>query len=186
MSKRKPVSVVTEEQGAARLTEIAKIEAEEALDRERAKKNKDFVQLSKTAISPLRGLMNRSPRAAQILLSMVEVMGQQDNALQASMVSIEQMTGAAQITVRRALKLLKDEKWIEAVVGLEHTYRVNSTVFWMTYGYRKEDSFQAMLAIPKEDRAIKVNQKVVRKVMPVIAVKTPRKRNVSMTLLHPA
>jgi hypothetical protein len=174
MSQKRMNVIATDAEQQARRADISREEAAEELARDREKKNKDFVQLSKKAISPLRALMVRSPRAAQILLAMVEEMGKQDNGLQVSMEALGAMTGAALITVRRALTLLKTEKWIEAVQGVQNTYRVNSTVFWMSYGNRKDGSFQATLNVDIKDKSLKVNKKVVRKVMPIVTVKTQR------------
>lgn len=171
MTKQK--TYLQEAEKNARLADIAKAEASEEKARERAKKNIDFVQFSNGAISPLRGLMRRSPKAAQILLVMVENMGQIENALQANNEALVALSGASDITVRRSLTLLKTEKWIEQIPGQGHTYRVNSNVFWKSYGDRKDGTFQAVLNIPQEDRPIKINKKVNKKVMPVLTMKSP-------------
>ncbi|MEI8171405.1 MAG: hypothetical protein WCG50_17170 [Rhodoferax sp.] len=160
-----------ESEAKARLADIAKEEAFEETARKRARRNKDFIQLSNGAVSPLRGLISRSPKAAQILLCMVEYMGQIENALQADYEALKAMSGASDMTVRRSLALLKAEKWIEQIPGAAHTYRVNSSVFWESYGDRKEGTFQAVLNVPQEDRPIKINKKVSKKVMPVLTKK---------------
>lgn len=166
MTERKSNLISLYVENKARKADIIQIEKSEANARKLAKKNKNFVQLYLPNLSPLMGLMNRSSKTAQILFAMVATMGQSENALQADFKALESMTGASSVTVRRAIKILVQENWIEAVEGCSHMYRVNSKVFWKSYGDRKAQSFQAELNVPEEEKAI--NRRVVRKVIPVV------------------
>ncbi|MBH2042921.1 MAG: hypothetical protein I8H87_05145 [Comamonadaceae bacterium] len=53
------LTISSELEAKARSAEIAKQEAAEEKAREEAKKNKDFVQFSRKAITPFRQLINR-------------------------------------------------------------------------------------------------------------------------------
>ena len=161
----------------ARSAEIAKQEAAEEKAREDAKKNKDFVQFSRKAITPFRQLINRDSTAAQVLLSIIESMGH-NNSLVCSAGTLEEMTKFSRATVSRKLGLLKDEKWIEEIEeSPSRTFRVNSNVFWATYGLYKNQSFKEPLQIPKDELTKKSNGVGVIRGVPILVLKSKRKKS---------
>ena len=69
---------------------------------------------------------------------------------------------------------LKKEKWIEEMEGSPpRTFRVNSNVFWATYGVYKNQSFQEPLEIPKD----KAKTVAVLKGVPILVLKSKRKKS---------
>lgn len=97
---------------------------------EKTKKNLNFVQLYKQHLMDLRRLTNKDSNALSILLIMVEKMNKQ-NALIISQKNLEKITGKSRTTVHRAIKVLREEQFIEVIkVGTANAYVVNANVFW--------------------------------------------------------
>lgn len=101
---------------------------------EQSQENKDnfnFVQLSRSYLHQMRKLARKSPIAHEILYYLVEHMGRTTNAVICSYTTLCEITGVSRPTVGRAIKLLKDDNWIDAVkVGNANAYCVNERVFW--------------------------------------------------------
>lgn len=95
------------------------------------KENYNFVQLSRGYLSQMRKLARKSPIAHEILYYLVEHMGRTTNAVVCSYKTLCEMTGVSRPTVGRAIKLLKDDNWIDTVkIGNANAYCVNERVFW--------------------------------------------------------
>ncbi|EFK6855051.1 plasmid replication initiation protein [Escherichia coli] len=95
------------------------------------KDNFNFVQLSRNYLKQLRNLARKSPIAHEILYYLVEHMGKTTNAVICSYTTLCEVTGVSRPTVGRAIKLLKDDNWIDTVkVGNANAYCVNERVFW--------------------------------------------------------
>ena len=95
------------------------------------KDNFNFVQLSRNYLKQLRNLARKSPIAHEILYYLVEHMGKTTNAVICSYATLCEVTGVSRPTVGRAIKLLKDDNWIDTVkVGNANAYCVNEKVFW--------------------------------------------------------
>lgn len=147
MGRRKagPVAIVTPEDRAARARELESIERREEEERERARRNADFVQFTRRGMAEYRGLIDRSPVAAKLLVLMAERMDYQ-NALVCSSAVLEELTGLSRTTIYRAITLLREERWINVIkVGSANAYMVNSGVFWTSYGNRKHTAFNATI-----------------------------------------
>lgn len=95
--------------------------------------NYNFVQISKGYLQAMRKLARKSPLAHEILYYLVEHMGINTNAVVCSYRTLCDITGVSRPTVGRAIKLLKDDNWIDAVkVGNATAYAVNERVFWQS------------------------------------------------------
>jgi len=94
-------------------------------------KNFNFVQLSRDSLAQMRQLARKSPLAHEILYLLVEHMGRMTNAVVCSYATLQELTGVSRATVGRAIKLLKDDNWIDTVkIGNANAYAVNARVFW--------------------------------------------------------
>ena len=79
----------------------------------------------------LRGLISKQPLAAEILMFFMEKMGRTTNAVVCSYKSLQEITGYSRPTVARAIRVLKEDNWIDTVkVGNATAYCVNEKVAW--------------------------------------------------------
>ena len=93
--------------------------------------NYNFIQLSKGYMKAYRGLIFQQPLAAEILMFLMEKMGRTSNAVVCSYKSLQELTGYSRPSVARAIKILKDDNWIDTVkVGNATAYCVNERVAW--------------------------------------------------------
>jgi len=100
------------------------------MDRE-VKDNYNFVQVSRAYLTQMRLLARKSPIANEILLYLVEHMGRTTNAVVCSYKTLQEVTGLSRTSVANAIKLLKEDNWIDAVkIGNATAYCVNERVFW--------------------------------------------------------
>jgi DNA-binding transcriptional MocR family regulator len=92
-----------------------------------------WVQTDRAAHEAWAKLIGAQPRAAALMHVIVGNMGRH-NALVASIPTLQQMMGCSRNTVLRAIKVLKEENWIEvrqiAGVGTANAYVVNDRVAW--------------------------------------------------------
>lgn len=109
------------------------------------KDNFNFVQLSRGYLKEMRALTRKSPLAQEILLYLVEHMGRTSNAVICSYSTLQEVTGVGRTSVAKAIKTLKDERWLEAVkIGNATAYAVNARVFWQASRNQKHYAiFQA-------------------------------------------
>jgi DNA-binding transcriptional regulator LsrR (DeoR family) len=93
--------------------------------------NYNFVQLSKGYLQSMRKLSRKNPLASEILLYFVEHMGRTTNAVVCSYKVLCEVTGVSRPTVARAIKVLKEDNWVDAVkIGNATAYCVNERAFW--------------------------------------------------------
>ncbi|MFL9999319.1 hypothetical protein, partial [Paraburkholderia sediminicola] len=96
-------------------TELAKLK--------RGAVNHGFVQVSRKYLDELDELAFRSPAARKLLTSLVKAMNKQ-NAVMVSQESLIKLTGLSSATIKRAVALLREQKWIEILkVGTSNVYR---------------------------------------------------------------
>jgi len=89
------------------------------------------VQLSRGYLKEMRGLARKSPVAHEILYYLVEHMGRTTNAVVCSRNVLAEVTGCSIATVGRAIRVLKDDNWIDTVkIGNASAYCVNERAFW--------------------------------------------------------
>lgn len=95
------------------------------------KKNSQFVQIQDNSLSAIQKLIAKSPISAQILFFFIEKMGKYNNSVICSYQTLMEITGYSRPTVARAIKHLKDNRWIDTVkVGSATAYCVNAQVAW--------------------------------------------------------
>ena len=100
--------------------------------------NANFVQLSRAYLKAMRGLARKSPIAHEILYYFVETMGRTTNCVVVSYQTLGEVTGVSRPTVGRAIRLLKEDNWIESVrVGNVNAICVNARVFWQAAANQK-------------------------------------------------
>ena len=93
--------------------------------------NSNFVQLSRSYLHQMRKLARKSPIAHEILYYLVEHMGRTTNAVVCSYTTLCEVTGVSRPTVGRAIKILKDDNWMDTVkIGNSNAYCINEKVFW--------------------------------------------------------
>lgn len=93
-----------------------------------------WVQTERKAHEKWAGLISRKPRAAALLHLLVANMNSR-GALIASQTTLAQLSGTSVSTVKRSVKVLVDENWIQTVrIGSERggalAYVVNRRVAW--------------------------------------------------------
>ena len=116
--------------------------------------NFNFVQVSRAYLKEWRGLTRKSAIASEILMYLVEHMGRTTNAVVCSYTTLMEITGVSRASVARAIKLLKDDRWVEAVkVGSATAYCVNANAFWQAGRNQKKYAiFQATVIASSTDQ----------------------------------
>jgi Fe2+ or Zn2+ uptake regulation protein len=95
-------------------------------------KPKTWVQTERKAHESWALLIAKKPRAAQLLHVLVAHMGHK-NAVVASLKVLSDLMGVSTDTVRRSIKVLKADNWVQVVSigkGREAAYVVNDRVAW--------------------------------------------------------
>lgn len=101
--------------------------------------NYNFVQLSRNYLKEMRQLARKSPIAHEILYYLVEHMGRTTNAVICSRKTLVEVTNSSLPTVGRALKVLKDDNWVDSVrIGSATAYCINARVFWQAANNQKK------------------------------------------------
>lgn len=104
--------------------------------RERTKKSpfNNFVQVNKDAYKAEDWLMAKSQIAYRIFKFLINNMDDY-NAVICSYKVLQETFGISQDTVRRAIKLLKDKKYIDVYkTGISNVYAVNKNIVWNSWG----------------------------------------------------
>jgi Fe2+ or Zn2+ uptake regulation protein len=126
--------------------------SEKELADEKAKKNYNFLQVEIKTLKEFRRLSDQSPKALKLLFTLAEKMNRM-NAIMASNATLSQIAGMSIPTVTRAIKLLKEERWIQVVrIGTANAYVINSTVFWKSTGDLKHASFHAQIIASSDEQ----------------------------------
>lgn len=137
---------------------------------ESQKSNYNFVQVSRDYMRDLRQLMRKSPHGAEILMYLVEHMGKSHNAVICSYVTLMEVTGLSRASVGRAIKILKDDHWIQSVrVGSASAYAVNANVFWRAHRNQKRYAiFQATVIASESEQQGSISDQPKLRHIPVI------------------
>lgn len=100
----------------------------------------------------MRGLAKRSPPAHQVLWLLAERMNR-TNAIVISQKTMGQILKYSRATLNRAIKLLKDEHWVQVVTtGTSNAYIVNSKVLWRDHGGKRYASFFAEVVVSEDEQ----------------------------------
>jgi len=105
------------------------------------RKNLNFVQFDRRAMRQHRELIRKSPLAAEILSFLIESMDR-TNAIICSYKVLQEITGYKRSSIANAIKILKDDLWIQFIkIGTANAYVVNSAAFWTTHANGKNYSY---------------------------------------------
>lgn len=119
-----------------RQKQIEAQEKKEKEERERAKKSPydNFVQVNKDYYKVEDWLMSKSPIAYRIFKFIINNMDGY-NAVICSQTVLQETFGISRVTVSRAIKLLRDKKYIEIYkTGTSNIYAVNKNIAWNSWG----------------------------------------------------
>lgn len=124
-----------------------------AEEKDRERKNLNFVQFDRRSMAAHRALIRKSPLAAELLTLFAELMDRK-NALVISYRAMEEITGYKRSSIGKAIKVLKEGKWVQALrVGSASAYVVNSCAFWSTWANGKSYShFSAAVVLSAEEQ----------------------------------
>jgi len=130
---------------------------------QRLPKNMDFVQISRSEMREIAALGEKNKLALSILMILTQAMNKQ-NAVMMSYDAMATLTGRAGRSLRRAVKLLKDDRWVQIVkVGSTNVYVINSSVFWTDRGdkkYLSNFSAQVVTTLDEQDKDIRESPKI--------------------------
>lgn len=113
----------------------------------------NFAQLNLNYTKQFIQLMGLSPKAAQIFAFLVEHMDGY-NALVCSSAVIQEALGMSRASVTRAVKVLKDNKFIDIKkTGTTNVYLINSELVWKSWGTNyKYAEFNAKVLICESEQ----------------------------------
>jgi hypothetical protein len=141
------------------------------------RKNLNFVQFDRRVMRQHRELVRKSSIAAEILDIFIENMGR-NNAIVCSSKALEELTGKTRQTISKGIRVLKDDKWVQAVkIGNANAYVVNSAAFWTTHATGKAYSLfhaSVLAAASEQEETLEQLKKVDLKRMPIIYGKDER------------
>lgn len=136
------------------------------------KHNHNFVQLSRAYLKSWRGLIRKNGLAAEILFYLVERMGRTTNAVVCSYATLTEVTGYSRRSVATAIKVLKDDNWIQVVkIGNASAYCLNEKVVWQAgRNQRKYAIFSATVVASESEQDSDFNIKAQEKLtyIPVV------------------
>jgi DNA-binding transcriptional ArsR family regulator len=119
-------------------------------------RNYDFVQVSRAYIKEMRLLVRKNPLAHEILYYLVEHMGRTTNAVVVSYATLCEITERSRPTVARAIKVLKEDNWIDAVkIGNVTAYGINARIFWQAGRNQKKYAIFSATVIASESEQMK-------------------------------
>lgn len=116
------------------------------------KKNRNFVQLYRENMPELRWLMQKSGMASSVLFFILEHMDNY-NALSCSYTVFEDYFGISKSTVQRAIKLLKDNGFIDVLkMGTSNVYVVNTEIAWSSWDNQKKYAqFEGRMLVSRKE-----------------------------------
>lgn len=130
--------ILTPEEQRNRLNDIQNEKNKEDEQRKREQKNSNFVMMYREHMPEMRWLMKKSGIASGILNFIMEHMDYQ-NALMCSYQVFMDYFEVSADTVRRAIKLLRDNGFIDILKsGTSNVYIVNSEIAWASWENQKK------------------------------------------------
>jgi DNA-binding transcriptional ArsR family regulator len=130
--------IKTKHEQKMRMNDIKVLEAKEEENREKAKKNNNFVMMYREHMPEMRWLTNKSGKASNILNFIMEHMDYQ-NALMCSYQVFIDYFGFSQSTIMRSIKLLKENGFIDVLKsGTSNVYVVNQEIAWSSWDNQKQ------------------------------------------------
>lgn len=126
--------------------------------------NFNFVQLQKNYMKEWRALVKKNQLAIEIMFYFMEVMGRTTNAVVCSYKTLQEVTGYSRPSVARAIKLLKDERWIDSVrIGSATAYAVNERIAWQAARNQRKYAVFSATVVASETEQEKNYEKVSAK-----------------------
>lgn len=180
---------MAQEKGAtvvSKLDREMRLRQQQAEDEQRAqeKKNFNFLQLEKRNIKEVRRLIGQSPKASQLLMLLAEHMNKQ-NAIVMSMQTMMEMTKWSRPTVSGAIKLLRDEKWLQVLkIGTANAYIINNSVFWQSSRDQKISCFSAQIvaSAAEQDQDVEEMEKLKLKHYPFAEIKEANEKGAQISI----
>ena len=121
-----------------RKKEIEKEKQKEIEKQEREKKNTNFIMMYREHMPEIRWLMKKSRYASSIFNFILEHMDY-NNALMCSYQVFMDYFEISQVTVARAIKLLKDNGFVDVLKsGTSNVYIVNQEIAWSSWDNQKK------------------------------------------------
>lgn len=146
-----------------RQEQIRKQKEQEREALERAKKSpfKNFVQVNKDIYKAEDWLMGKSPIAYRVFRFLVNNMDGY-NAVICSQTVIKENFNVSRQTVSKAIKLLKDRKYIDVYKsGTSNVYAINKNLVWNSYGTNfKFAKFGANIIISESEQEKNIKAKI--------------------------
>ena len=131
--------------------------------RERAKKSpfKNFVQVNKDYYKAEDWLMAKSPIAYRIFKFLINGMDDY-NAVICSYKVLQENFGVSQVTVARAIKILKEKQYIEVYKsGTSNVYAINKNIVWNSWGTNYDYAkFGANIILSESEQEKSVQAKI--------------------------
>jgi hypothetical protein len=135
-NKLKELKVLKEPQKTQ--AQIAADNKEDEEQREKAKKNNDFVQLSRKNMLAFGDLIEENPLAAKVFLFMAKY-ADRHNALVVSSKVLEEYTGRGRTTVWKAVSLLEEKSFLSVgKSGSSNVYFLNPHLVWNSWRNAKD------------------------------------------------
>lgn len=146
-----------------RQKQLEEQEKREKEERERTKKSpyKHFVQFNKEAYKAEDWLMAKSPIAYRIFKFLINNMDHY-NAVICSYQVLQETFSISSSTVTRAVKLLKDKKYVEVYKsGTSNVYVINKNIAWNSWGTNfKYAKFGANIILSESEQEKSVQAKI--------------------------
>lgn len=124
-----------------------------------------WTQFNNEHTKELMWLALKHPKAHAILLFLVDQMDNY-NAVMCSSKVIEEVLGVSRVTVSRAVAVLKENGFIAVLKsGTSNVYAINDTVYWKSWGNKKQYSkFPAniILSIAEQEQSLQAQIKALR------------------------
>lgn len=136
----------------SRLSQIENEKNQEKEEKEKAKKNHNFIMVFRDNMPELRWLMNKSGFASSLLFFILEHMDHR-NALACSYSVFEDYFGVSKDTIRRALKLLRENGFIDVLkMGTSNVYLINTEIAWSSWDNQKQYAqFDGKMLVSKKE-----------------------------------
>lgn len=137
-----------------------------------ARENYNFVQMNRSFLKDWRLLTKKSPLATELLMYLIEHMGRTSNAVVVSYAVLAEILDTSKATVGRALKVLRDDNWIDTVrIGGTTAIAVNARAFWQAARNQKHYAvFQATVIAGASEQPSDYREKAKQKLrhIPII------------------
>lgn len=131
-------------------------------------KNHNFVQVNKQYWRAIGELSKRNPTAFQLLWFLAEKVNKQ-NAVIIGMDTLSKFVGKTRQSCSTAIKLLKEEKWVQVVkVGQANAYVINAAVFWQSTAQGKMAVFHAAVIADRDEQGVEFDEGVKLKSFPIL------------------